>query len=98
MDRVAVFVDAGYLFAAGSIVLCGEKRSRGDLRLDYQRCIDALTAIAHEATTLPLLRIYWYDGTSSDPTPQHLALAYMEGVKVRLALLIVTDSRRGWIR
>jgi hypothetical protein len=28
MDRVAVFVDAGYVFAAGSILVTGEKLTR----------------------------------------------------------------------
>ena len=31
MDRVAVFVDAGYLFAQGSIELCGTKLARGEI-------------------------------------------------------------------
>ena len=35
MDRTAVFVDAGYLFAAGSKLIVGEKLPRGQLNLDY---------------------------------------------------------------
>lgn len=33
MDRTGVFVDAGYLFAAGSILLSGEKLRRGEVNL-----------------------------------------------------------------
>ena len=35
MDRVAVLVDAGYLFAQGSIELCGKKLARGEIILDH---------------------------------------------------------------
>ena len=35
MDRVAVFVDAGYLFAQGSRELCGAKLTRGEIVLDH---------------------------------------------------------------
>jgi len=34
MDRVAVFVDAGYLFAQGSVLLAGKKLPRSELVLD----------------------------------------------------------------
>lgn len=35
MDRVAVFVDAGYLFAQGALELFGEKLKRSDMVLDH---------------------------------------------------------------
>lgn len=34
MDRVATFVDAGYLFAQGSVALTGSKQPRSLLSLD----------------------------------------------------------------
>ena len=34
MDRVAVFADAGYLFAQGSAELCGAKLTRSQVTLD----------------------------------------------------------------
>lgn len=36
MDRVAVFIDAGYLFAQGSIELSGVKLPRGQIELDHR--------------------------------------------------------------
>ena len=33
MDRVAVFVDAGYLFAQGAIEMFGKKLKRGEMSL-----------------------------------------------------------------
>ena len=37
MDRVAVFVDAGYLFAQGSVALAGQKLPRGRLVLTTKK-------------------------------------------------------------
>ena len=71
MDRVAVFVDAGYLFAQGAKALCGQKLERRFVSLDYQVAARQLTAFAEDVSGLPLLRICWYDGTSIGPTPQH---------------------------
>ena len=75
MDRVAVFVDAGYLFAQGSKELCGTKLTRGNIRLKHNILITKLKDFADGLSRLPLLRIYWYDGTSQGPTPQHITLA-----------------------
>lgn len=42
MDRVAVFVDAGYLFAQGTQELLGEKVRRKEVRPDAAVVIDRL--------------------------------------------------------
>lgn len=95
MDRVAVFVDAGYLFAAGSIAISGEKLPRGRLALNYASVVRSLELVAAKMTSLPLLRIYWYDGTSTGPTPQHLALGYRNGIKVRLGFVNSQGAQKG---
>ena len=95
MDRVAVFIDAGYLFAQGSALLTGQKRPRGELTLNYQAVVAALEDIATKVSGLSLLRIYWYDGTSTGPTPQHLTLAHMRGVKVRLGFVNRAGEQKG---
>jgi hypothetical protein len=41
------------------------------------------------------LRIYWYDGTSTGPTSQHIALAYLEEVKVRLGFVNSVGEQKG---
>ena len=69
MDRVAVFVDAGYLFAQGSTALAGQKLPRGSVILDHDKAIEALGNFATRIAGVQLLRIYWYDGTSTGPTP-----------------------------
>ncbi|HXK19124.1 MAG TPA: NYN domain-containing protein [Polyangiaceae bacterium] len=87
MDRSAIFVDAGYLFASGSKLVAGERHARSQLHLDHERVLELLTRLAHELTELPLLRIYWYDGASAGPNPAHVALAYRPSLKLRLGLV-----------
>jgi hypothetical protein len=95
MDRVAIFVDAGYFFAQGSVLLAGKKTSRGDVSPDFDKILDALEEFAARIAKLPLLRIYWYDGTSTGPTPQHIALAYKPRVKVRLGFVNTSGQQKG---
>ena len=95
MDRVAVFVDAGYLFAQGAKALCGRKLERRFVSLDYQAAAEQLTEFAEEVSGLPLLRIYWYDGTSTGPTPQHNTLADQPNIKVRLGFVNSMGEQKG---
>lgn len=90
MDRVAVFVDAGYLFAQGSVVLTGAKRPRRDITLDAEAAVAAFRKLASsKAKSCQLLRIYWYDGVLSGhgPTTDQIALAHMDDVKLRLGIV-----------
>jgi uncharacterized LabA/DUF88 family protein len=95
VDRVAVFVDAGYLFAQGSVALSGKKLTRSGLSFDHDKAIASLADLGKRITGLPLLRIYWYDGTSTGPTAQHLSLAHMGGVKVRLGFVNTYGEQKG---
>lgn len=95
MNRVAVFVDAGYLFAQGSALLTGQKKQRGEVTLDVAAVLTALTELAERVSGVPLLRIYWYDGTSIGPTTQHTAIAHMAGVKVRLGFVNRAGEQKG---
>ena len=87
MDRAAVFVDAGYLFAQGSILVTGTKLKRGETVLDERAALAYLKELSTTLTSLPLLRIYWYDGTDSGPTAAHTSLAFQPDVKVRLGIV-----------
>lgn len=95
MDRTAVFVDAGYLYAAGSHLISNEKLVRGELDLDYDAVLEFLRNLASQLTGLPLLRIYWYDGTATGATPQQLALAYRPNVKLRLGFVNQQGLQKG---
>lgn len=101
MDRVAVFVDAGYLFAQGSLLLSGGAKTggrplpRGQTRLDEAAVLMFLEQLAQKASGLPLLRIYWYDGTNAGPTPAHNSLAFRNNVKVRLGIVNAFGEQKG---
>ena len=42
-----------------------------------------------------LLRVYWYDGTSTGPSSQHLTLAHLARVKVRLSFVNSVGEQKG---
>lgn len=85
MDRCAVFVDAGHLL--GGKLCCGTGR-RSAFRCDYAGLTGALTQLASKHCQLPLLRTYWYDAApDAIPTPEHLGIAELTYVKLRLGRL-----------
>jgi hypothetical protein len=96
MDRVGVFVDAGYLLAEGSRLLTGarEPSPRDEVNLNNKVVVDVLTERANR-TGLPLLRIYWYDGVLDNPTAQHQSLASLPNVKVRLGVVNRSGEQKG---
>jgi len=85
MKRHAIFVDAGYVFAQGSVSILGKNTKRAGLKLDETEIIRQLKALAlSQSTGVEILRIYWYDGARNGPTLDHLALANTQDVKLRL--------------
>lgn len=87
MDRCAVFIDAGHLLAEGGKLCCGTKQRAG-IACDYGAVIEAIASISHSHCTLPILRTYWYDGArDAIPTLDHLAVAELANVKLRLGRL-----------
>ena len=95
VNRVAVFVDAGYLFAQGSVTLSGQKLPRGSIALNPEAAVAALGSLATRLAELPLLRIYWYDGTSTGPTAQHTSIAQLPNVKIRLGFVNSAGKQKG---
>jgi uncharacterized LabA/DUF88 family protein len=97
MSRVAIFVDAGYLFAQGSVALVGQKQRRSDVKFNVTAAISELTATAQaKCPDTRLLRIYWYDA----PPPrgmstEHTALAHADYVKLRLGVLNRQGQQKG---
>lgn len=92
MDRTAVFVDAGYVFASGSKLIAGQRLTRSQLRLDYDVLLQLLLAEATALTGLPLLRVYWYDGATAGPSPAQVALSYRPSLKLRLGMVDETGQ------
>ncbi|HVB66779.1 MAG TPA: NYN domain-containing protein [Acetobacteraceae bacterium] len=97
MDRVAVFVDAGYLFAQGSAALSGSKKPRFSVRLNTQITVEFLREIAGvKSEGARLLRIYWYDGVPKHgPTSEHAAVAETENIKIRLGYINSSGQQKG---
>lgn len=98
MQRLAIFVDAGYLFAQGSTAICGSKQARTNLSLNENAAIAQLCQTADALSgQVPLLRIYWYDGIDvrKGPTADHERLAYSQNVKVRFGALNGQGQQKG---
>jgi len=95
MNRIAVFVDAGYFYASASELLFGTPLRRGELRLANAEFAQYLAQVAETIGGCPLLRIYWYDGTNSGPTAVHLAMAYLDNVKLRLGFVNQSGEQKG---
>lgn len=87
MDRFAIFVDAGYLYAEGG-KLTHDTGDRLRLELNFKETIAALVKIGRDDSGVHYLRTYWYDAaTDANPTPSHIAVASIPGVKLRLGRL-----------
>lgn len=63
--------------------------------LDHEKAIDALAAFATRVSGVDLLRVYWYDGTSTGPSSQHITLAHLAHVKVRLGFVNSVGEQKG---
>lgn len=98
MDRCAVFVDAGYLFAQGSAAITGSKKSRDRLLLNARVAVDALIGFAcTKATDCRILRVYWYDGAIGGvrPTSDQALVANLDNVKLRLGFVNSHGQQKG---
>lgn len=94
MDRFGVFVDAGYLFAASGKLLYGTTQ-RKDFSLSFDSMTTALAELGRTHSGSRHLRTYWYDGArDAIPTAQHLVVANLAGVKLRLGRLTL-DGQKG---
>jgi len=97
MSRVAIFVDAGYLFAQGSAALTGEKRPRSQIKLNETAVLAELAAVVKsKCDDVRLLRTYWYDAPlGSGMSAQQTILAQADGVKLRLGVLNMRGQQKG---
>lgn len=98
MDRSAIFVDAGYFFAAGAFAAFGKQIPRKQFVLKSPSAMisDLSAKAAAIVDNLPLLRIYWYDAI---PGPrlslEQTNLARLSGVKLRLGALNSMGEQKG---
>ena len=98
MLQIAVFVDAGYLYAQGSALLAGQKQPRTAIQLDVPAALDQITNTAKQvAPTERLLRIYWYDGIlrGGRLTTEQTEIANSPNVKLRLGMVNSRGEQKG---
>ncbi|MEP7174061.1 MAG: NYN domain-containing protein [Aestuariivirga sp.] len=97
--RVAVFVDAGYVYPQGSIALSGKEKAktRDKLTLDENVIAELLKQQARQSSNdRELLRIYWYDAVpSSGPSVEQSRIGMLNDVKLRLGQLNSEGQQKG---
>ncbi len=99
MLRVAVFIDAGYLWKqlCQALFPDGENAGRSGINLNYSNFHAVLTQyIKENFPNIPLLRCYWYDGSLADgrPSSDHNKIALLNDFKLRLGSRI-TETAEG---
>ncbi|MEV3854457.1 NYN domain-containing protein [Streptomyces sp. NPDC050095] len=92
----AIFVDAGYLYAAAGRLVAGTEDRRA-FDLDAEGLIDALIDKARTIfADSRLLRVYWYDGARRRiHTTEQQSIAELPDVKVRLGNLNANNQQKG---
>lgn len=92
----AIFVDAGYLYAAAGRLVAGTEDRRA-FALDAEGLIDALIDRARTIfADSRLLRVYWYDGARRRiHTAEQQTIAELPDVKVRLGNLNANNQQKG---
>ncbi|MGY0018492.1 NYN domain-containing protein [Streptomyces sp. cg35] len=92
----AIFVDAGYLYAAAGRLVAGTEDRRA-FDLDAEGLIDALIDRARTIfADSRLLRVYWYDGARRRiHTTEQQSIAELPDVKVRLGNLNANNQQKG---
>ncbi|WP_299528452.1 NYN domain-containing protein [uncultured Streptomyces sp.] len=92
----AIFVDAGYVYAAAGLLVTGTE-DRRSFDLDAEGLIDAFIDKARTIfADSRLLRVYWYDGARRRiHTTEQQTIAELPDVKVRLGNLNANNQQKG---
>ncbi|MEN3583188.1 NYN domain-containing protein [Streptomyces sp. ZYX-F-203] len=92
----AIFVDAGYLYAAAGRLVAGTEDRRA-FDLDAEGLIEAFIDRARTIfADSRLLRVYWYDGARRRMhTAEQQRIAELPDVKVRLGNLNASNQQKG---
>ncbi|MBI5520934.1 MAG: NYN domain-containing protein [Desulfovibrio sp.] len=98
MRRLAIFVDAGYLWAHTLYATLRNKNApRREVSLSYEILRQKLLKVAKEEfPEASLLRIYWYDGPSNGgKAEEHKAIEQLDDFKLRLGTRNVVGQQKG---
>jgi uncharacterized LabA/DUF88 family protein len=93
--RHTVLVDVGYLYASSGELLLGSA-SRAEFKVDAEKLIHALMALAASRLGDDLLRVYWFDAARDRvPTIDQRVIAQIGQVKLRLGNLNLRGQQKG---
>jgi uncharacterized LabA/DUF88 family protein len=99
--RYAVFVDAGYLWAAGITAVFGDSKevesyNRSNVKIDYRDLIHMIKSFSKKmANDRELLRVYWYDAAPDRvPTKEHQKINVLPEVKTRIGHLTANGVQK----
>src|SRR3989454_11238957 len=98
MQRFAIFIDAGYFFAAASQAIRGSAAARRNISIrNIPETIATLVSQASRQCENPsLLRIYWYDAIQGPRMSlEQTTLAHHVGLKLRLGTLNNAGEQKG---
>ena len=98
--RVAVFVDAGYVYPQGSSSLSGKEKAKTRDKptlVDENVIAELLKQQAHTSSNgKELLRIYWYDAApSSGPSAEQTRIGKLNDGELRLGQLKFGGPAKG---
>ena len=88
--QVAVFVDAGYLFALGSIAITGQTSKRERVGIKSDVFLTEIKNLVRQLTgAKPLLRVYWYETSTSNRVlgHEHVNIGQTNEIKLRIVPL-----------
>ena len=88
--QVAVFVDAGYLFALGSIAIAGQTSKRERIGIKSDVFLTEIKSLVRQLTgAKPLLRVYWYETSTSNRVlgHEHVHIGQTNEIKLRIVPL-----------
>lgn len=96
MQRVAVFVDAGYFWVQAAHIVLGGRGQRNQLTVDYNKLrVELLSRMNEQFPGANLLRVYWYDGPGPNgKNPDHQALEQLDDIKLRLGTRNSTGAQK----
>lgn len=99
MDRLAIFVDAGYLMSQlGKIKTNGERANRATLGIVDPRQLAQLLIDTSKKLigNQCLLRLYWYDGAKNGQlTAEHRAIVSVDDIQLRLGSINNVGQQKG---
>lgn len=94
-SNCALYVDAGYLFAAAATRVTGTSLRNG-IHVDFQSLISEMVRRSEEMSGLPMLRVHWYDSAKDGvPDARQERIGEIPKVKLRLGRFGVDGQQKG---